>query len=93
MLHAKLHGIGRCSCRCLNIGNPETPQLLLEGFMRVGDVGTRLGAPTAVDEDWQIAAQSDRIHVVKHEEAIAAEHVLHVVLGRDDQHVKALRLH
>ena len=46
-------------------------------------------APFDVNENGQIAADADRVEMVEEKEPVAAEQILDVVLGRDDQRVDA----
>ena len=59
-------------------------------FEMASDVCRVVGAPLLIDEDRQIAAHPDRIHVVEEEETIAAKQILHIVLGGRDENVDAL---
>src|SRR5579871_4595147 len=54
--------------------------------------GTRRVA-LGIDEERQVAADADRVEMIEEEEAIAAEEVLDVVLGGDEEHVDAGLVH
>ena len=55
---------------------------------------TRLLPPAlGIDEYRQIAAQAHCIHGLEEEGAVPAEQILHIVFGRDDQHIDSGLVH
>ena len=46
-----------------------------------------------VEEDRQVAADADRVEMIEEEEPVAAEKILDVVLGGDDQGIDPGVLH
>ena len=59
----------------------------------MAEVGGLVGRALGIDQDRQVAAEPHRVHVVEEERAVAAEQVLHVVLGGRDQDVDAGLVH
>ena len=53
----------------------------------VGDVGGLFRLASPINQDRQVTADANRIHVVEEKEPIAAEQILNVVFRRDDQEV------
>ncbi len=51
------------------------------------------GAALGIDQDRQVPADPDRVHVVEEERAVPAHQVLHVVLGGRQQDIHAGVVH
>ena len=68
--------------------HPEFAELALVVLHRVADIGRVLRLAAEIDEKRQVAGEADRIEMLEEEEAIgAADQVLDVVLGGDDENV------
>src|SRR5467141_3101247 len=55
--------------------------------------GRLVGCPFRIDQDRQIAADAERIHVVEEDRALGGQQVLDVVLGGGQQEVDSGLLH
>ena len=66
---------------------------MLKGFEPVADIGGLFRLPLRIDQHRQIARDAGRIHDVEEIGAVAAEQVLHIVLGGGEHHVDAGRVH
>ena len=62
-------------------------------FERIADIAGLLGRALGIDQDRQIPADPERIHVVEEDRALGIEQILHIVLGGRDQHVDAGGVH
>ena len=89
MTHGDLGCVDGSPCGVDDIRHPELAEFLLVALHLVGDIDRVARPALLVDQDRQIAADADRIHLVEEEEAIAAEKILDVVLGGNDQRVDA----
>ncbi|MGY3649467.1 hypothetical protein ACVWW2_004758 [Bradyrhizobium sp. LM4.3] len=65
----------------------------LMGLQPVPDIDGVLRRALGIDQDRQITADAQRIHVVEEDRALGTQEVLHIVLGGRDQHVEAGGLH
>ena len=88
-----LHGIGRGVGDGLRLRRPQRLGLVLEAFQAVADIAGLLRLAFRIDEDRQIAGDAGGIHVVEEIGAVAAEQILHIVLGGGEQHVDAGLVH
>ncbi len=93
MVDRLLHHVDRAGRRGLRLAHPEGIVLLLEAFQPVAEIGRPVGRALGIDEDRQVAAEPHRVHVVEKEGAVAAEQILHIVLGGREQQVDAGLLH
>ncbi len=73
----------------VKLRRPELSQLLFVVLHPAPDIGSVLGLALLVNEGWEVAAHTGRIHRVEEEKAVAAEEILHVVLGRGDKDIDA----
>src|SRR6516165_3586523 len=89
MLERNLHRVGTARTRHLGHRSPEPVELLLEDLKPVADIDGILGLAFGVDEDGQVAAYADGVHIVEEEEPVPAEKILDIVLRRDEQDVDA----
>src|SRR6516225_3062679 len=90
MLDGLLDCAEAVACGRLDDAGPKLAELLLVFFERVSDIGRVVGAALLIDQDRQIAADPEGIHVIEEEEAIAAKQILHIVLGGRQEDVDAL---
>jgi len=90
MLDGPLDCAGAVSCGRLNNPRPKLAELFLVAFERVSDISRVIGATLLIDNNRQIAAHPDSIHVVEEEKAIAAKQILHIVLGARNEDIDAL---
>ena len=74
-------------------GRPHRTDLALEFLQAMADVSRLLGRAFRVDQHRQIAGDAGRIHVVEEVGAMAAEQILHIVLGGRQHHVDAGLIH
>ena len=72
-----------CRARRCEGRRPELAELLLVALHAMADIGGLVRAAFDIDENRQIAADADRVEMIEEEEAVAAEEILDVVLGRD----------
>ena len=66
---------------------------MLEAFETMTDIGRLLRLPLRIDEHRQITGDARRIHVFEEIGAVAAEQILHIVLGGREQEVDPGRVH
>ena len=66
---------------------------MLEAFQAMADIGGLFRLALRVDEDRQIAGDAGGIHDVEEIGAVAAQQVLHIVLGGGEHDVDAGRVH
>jgi hypothetical protein len=64
--------------------------LLLVFFELVSDIGRVIAPALLIDQDRQIAADPEGIHVIEEEKAIGAKQILHIVFGGRQEDVDAL---
>src|SRR5262245_47763792 len=57
------------------------------------DIGGLVGSPLGVGQDRQVACDARGIHIVEKDRAVAAQQVLHVVLGGRKQQINTWLLH
>ena len=93
MVDRLLHGVDRARRVAELHRRPERLVLALEVLQAMAEIGRLVRRALGIDQDRQIAAKPHRIHVVEEEGAVAAEQILHVVLGGRDQHVDAGLVH
>src|SRR4029079_12203343 len=93
IIGAELHRIDGPPAPGLDGRSPELVELLLVALERIAEIRRLVGPAFRIDENGEVAANPDRVHVVEEKEAITAEQILDVVLRRYDQGVDAGFIH
>ncbi len=88
-----LHGVDRAPGVGLGFRRPHRIELALEFLQAMADIGRLLGRASRIDQHRQIACDAGRIHVIEKISAVAAEQILHVVLGRRQHDVDPRLVH
>ena len=66
---------------------PELAEGLFVALHRIAEIGGLPRLAAHIDQDGEVAGEADRVEMVEEEEAVAAEEILDVVLGSDDEDV------
>src|SRR5204863_6978444 len=87
VIDGKLGGVERTAGGGIDARHPELAEVALVGLHRMADIGGAVAFAAHIDKHRKVAAHADRVEMVEEEEAVAAEEVLDIVLGGEDDRV------